>query len=45
MIDEERVLVLKKGKKTIKDLVKEPLDNSFEPSMIELLDFQDTYTL
>ena len=38
-------LYIRKGKKTIKDLVKEPLENSFEPSMIELLDFQDTYTL
>ena len=44
VIDEERVLVHKKGK-TIKDLLKKPLENSFEPSLIELLDFQDTYTL
>ena len=44
VIEEERVLVHKKGK-TIKDRLKKPLENSFEPSLIELLDFQDTYTL
>ena len=39
VIDEERVLVHKKGK-TIKDLLKKPLENSFELSLIELLDFR-----